>query len=80
GSDATAHGMETGQFLIGDPDTLTENILAQRAATGAGVLVIRPELGHMSIQEVQEGMELFAREVLPVVHQEVPSPSGRGRR
>ena len=35
--------------------------------TGAGVLVIRPEMGSMSLQEVGDGLELFAREVLPTV-------------
>ncbi len=67
GSDATAHGRDTGQFLVGDPDTLTEQILSQKAATGAGVMVIRPELGDMPLEEVEAGLELFAREVLPVV-------------
>jgi alkanesulfonate monooxygenase SsuD/methylene tetrahydromethanopterin reductase-like flavin-dependent oxidoreductase (luciferase family) len=68
GADRTAHGRQTGQFLVGDPDSLTEQILSQRAATGAGVLVIRPELGDMSLDEVADGLELFAREVLPTVH------------
>jgi alkanesulfonate monooxygenase SsuD/methylene tetrahydromethanopterin reductase-like flavin-dependent oxidoreductase (luciferase family) len=69
GADATTHGMESGQFLAGVPDTLTERIVAQQKATGAGVLVIRPEMGDMPMQEVGDGLELFAREVLPVVHQ-----------
>jgi alkanesulfonate monooxygenase SsuD/methylene tetrahydromethanopterin reductase-like flavin-dependent oxidoreductase (luciferase family) len=62
-----AEGIASGQFLVGDPDTLTEQILAQRDATGAGVLIIRPELGDMGLQEVGNGLELFAREVLPVL-------------
>jgi alkanesulfonate monooxygenase SsuD/methylene tetrahydromethanopterin reductase-like flavin-dependent oxidoreductase (luciferase family) len=68
GSDATAHGQESGQFLVGHPDSLVEQIQAQQRATGAGVLVIRPELGNMALPEVEEGLDLFAREVLPVVH------------
>jgi len=68
GSDATAHGMQTGQFLVGDPDSLTQQILEQRAATGAGVLVIRPEMSDMPLADVADGLELFAREVLSVVH------------
>jgi len=31
------------------------------------VLVIRPEMGNMSLQEASDGMELFAREVLPAI-------------
>jgi alkanesulfonate monooxygenase SsuD/methylene tetrahydromethanopterin reductase-like flavin-dependent oxidoreductase (luciferase family) len=68
GSDATAHGRETGQFLIGDPDSLLEQIKHQQQTTGAGVLVIRPELGNMPLSEVEDGLTLFAREVLPTVH------------
>jgi alkanesulfonate monooxygenase SsuD/methylene tetrahydromethanopterin reductase-like flavin-dependent oxidoreductase (luciferase family) len=67
GSDATAHGLETGQFLIGDPDSLIVEITKQQQATGAGVLVIRPEIGNLTIQEVGDSLELFAKEVLPVV-------------
>jgi len=54
---------------VGDPDHLTEEIIAQQKATGAGVLVIRPEMGVLSIDEVIEGLDLFAREVLPFVHE-----------
>ncbi len=67
GSDATTHGRETGQFLVGDPDSLVEQIEQQQRATGAGVLVIRPELGNMPLDEVEAGLALFAREVLPAV-------------
>ena len=67
GADRTVHGMETGQFLAGTPDSLIETILEQRKACGAGVLIIRPEMANLSMDEVTEGMELFAREVLPVI-------------
>lgn len=59
--------MRSGHFLAGDPDSLTEQILEQCRACNAGVLVIRPEMGNMSLDEVADGLELFAREVLPVV-------------
>ena len=62
-----AEGMRTGQFIVGDPDAVTEQILEQHRATDAGVLIIRPELGDMTLQEVGDGLELFAREVLPVL-------------
>ena len=67
GSAATVEGRRSGQFLVGDPDTLTEEIIAQQKETGAGVLVIRPEMGSMTLQEVGDGLDLFAREVLPTV-------------
>jgi alkanesulfonate monooxygenase SsuD/methylene tetrahydromethanopterin reductase-like flavin-dependent oxidoreductase (luciferase family) len=68
GSGRTPEGYAGGQFLCGDPDTVTEQIVEQRAACGnPGVLVIRPEVGFMSLEEVGDGLELFAREVLPVV-------------
>jgi alkanesulfonate monooxygenase SsuD/methylene tetrahydromethanopterin reductase-like flavin-dependent oxidoreductase (luciferase family) len=63
----TLRGMEGGAYLIGDPDSLTEQILEQRQECDAGVLIIRPEMGHMSLDEVANRLELFAREVLPTV-------------
>ena len=59
--------IKSGHYLIGDPDSLIEQITEQQKATNAGILVIRPEMGNMSLQEAGDGMELFAREVLPVV-------------
>ena len=56
------------QFLAGDPDMLIEQIDGQRKATGAGVLVFRNEVGPVDVNQALEGLELFAREVLPVVH------------
>jgi alkanesulfonate monooxygenase SsuD/methylene tetrahydromethanopterin reductase-like flavin-dependent oxidoreductase (luciferase family) len=68
GSGRTREGYAGGQFLVGDPDTITQQILEQRVASGnPGVLVIRPEIGSMSLDEVGDGLELFAREVLPVL-------------
>ena len=60
--------IECGEFLMGDPDTITRQIEHQRAVCDAEVLVIRPELGDMSLDEVLDGLELFAKEVLPTVH------------
>ncbi len=59
--------MQSGRFLVGDPDSLTEQILHQRGVCGANVFVGRPELGAMSMDQVISGLELFAREVLPAV-------------
>src|SRR5205814_9408030 len=59
--------VKNGHFLLGDPDTLIERITEQQKETKAGVLIIRPEMGNMSLQEAGDGMELFAREVLPAI-------------
>jgi alkanesulfonate monooxygenase SsuD/methylene tetrahydromethanopterin reductase-like flavin-dependent oxidoreductase (luciferase family) len=56
-----------GVFLLGDPDHVTAEILRQRQEYDADVLVIRAELGALTLAEVTEELELFAREVLPVV-------------
>jgi alkanesulfonate monooxygenase SsuD/methylene tetrahydromethanopterin reductase-like flavin-dependent oxidoreductase (luciferase family) len=67
GAAMTVEGRCSGQFLAGNPDAIMEEIIAQQKATGAGVLVVRSELGSISLAEALEGLELFAREVLPVV-------------
>jgi len=61
--------VKSGHFLLGDPDTLIERVTEQHKETNAGVLVIRPEMGNMSLEESAEGMELFAREVLPAIRE-----------
>ena len=67
GEHRTEEAMRGGSFLIGDPDSLTEQILHQREVTGAGVVAIRLELGDVDLDEVTENLELFSREVLPVL-------------
>ena len=44
-----------------------EQILHQREVTGASVVAIRLELGDVDLDEVTGNLELFAREVLPVL-------------
>ncbi len=61
-------GLRGGSYLVGDPDSMAEQILEQQKACGANVLVIRPEIGRMTIDQVGDSLELFAREVLPVLH------------
>lgn len=62
-----AEAAQSGGFLVGDPDSIIEQIVQQQGATGAGVLAIRPELGGLSLDEAADSLDLFAREVLPVV-------------
>jgi alkanesulfonate monooxygenase SsuD/methylene tetrahydromethanopterin reductase-like flavin-dependent oxidoreductase (luciferase family) len=61
------NAIERGTFIAGDPDAVTEQIIAQQKATGAGVLVIRPEMGALSLDEVADELDLFAKEVLPEI-------------
>jgi len=65
---------------VGDPDTLIERIPGQRAATGDGVLVIRPEMGDMPLDEVAAGLELFFKEVLPAIRNAQGFPKVGDRR
>jgi len=67
GEHRTEEAMRGGSFLIGDPDAITEQILHQREVTGAGVVAIRLELGDVDLDEVTDNLELFSREVLPVL-------------
>lgn len=63
----TLQSTQSGRFLVGDPKSLTEQILEQKRQTGAGVLIIRPEMGALNLDDVADGLDLFAHEVLPVV-------------
>jgi alkanesulfonate monooxygenase SsuD/methylene tetrahydromethanopterin reductase-like flavin-dependent oxidoreductase (luciferase family) len=63
----SADAVQSGSYLAGDPDTIADQIVQQQAICNAGVLVIRPELGARSLDEVAEGLELFAQEVLTTV-------------
>ncbi|MBM2812357.1 MAG: class flavin-dependent oxidoreductase, partial [Chloroflexi bacterium] len=56
-----------GDWLVGDPDAVTEQILRQRKECNADVLVIRPEMGTLSFEEIERQLELFAKEVLPAL-------------
>jgi alkanesulfonate monooxygenase SsuD/methylene tetrahydromethanopterin reductase-like flavin-dependent oxidoreductase (luciferase family) len=67
GGRRSMRAIEAGTFIAGDPDSVTQQIIDQQRETGAGVLVIRPEMGGLTLDEVADGLDLFAKEVLPVV-------------
>jgi len=67
GAAMTVPGYCSGQFLAGTPDEIIEEVIRQKEATGAGVLVVRSEVGSVNLDEALEGLKLFAKEVLPVV-------------
>ena len=41
-----------GSYLVGDPEALIGQILSQREACDAGVLIVRPELGATTMDDV----------------------------
>jgi alkanesulfonate monooxygenase SsuD/methylene tetrahydromethanopterin reductase-like flavin-dependent oxidoreductase (luciferase family) len=63
----TTSAIDTGTFIAGDVDAVIEQIIAQQRQTGAGVLVVRPEMGSLTLDEVADEMDLFAKEVLPAI-------------
>ena len=56
-----------GTYVVGDPDSVAEQLVRQQQTLGAGVLIVRPELTGMPLDQVVAGLELFAREVLPTL-------------
>ncbi len=58
-------GIRGGSFLVGSPSRVTEEILSQRDACGAGVLVVRAEMSDLGLDQVGDKLQLFAGEVLP---------------
>jgi alkanesulfonate monooxygenase SsuD/methylene tetrahydromethanopterin reductase-like flavin-dependent oxidoreductase (luciferase family) len=63
----TTAAIDRGTFIAGDPDMVIEQIIAQHEATGAGVLVLRPEMGSLTLDEVADQLDLFAKEVYPAI-------------
>ncbi len=63
----TMNAIERGTFIAGDPDAVTQQIIDQQKETGAGVLVIRPEMGSLTLDEVADELDLFAKEVYPEI-------------
>ena len=63
----TTAAIDRGSFIAGDPDAVIQQIIAQKEATGAGVLVLRPEMGTLTLDEVADQLDLFAKEVYPAI-------------
>lgn len=60
---------DQSNFLIGTPDQLIERIQeAQKASSFSEITLISP-FGDMPYEEAKQSIELFAAEVLPVVHE-----------
>lgn len=61
-------GYHSSNLMIGTPDEVVKRIAAAQKACSFCEITIIPQFGTMPYSEAQESMELFAKEVLPVVH------------
>ncbi len=59
-----------GFCIIGDPDYVIEQVRAQSKALGAGTLLVYLPFGTLSVAQATRSLELFSREVLPVLREE----------
>lgn len=63
-----AAGYDKSNLLVGTPEQIIERIAAAQKACSFSEITILPNIGTMSVREARQSLELFAREVLPVVH------------
>ena len=54
---------------IGTPDQVIEKIRAVQAAVSLGYLVVHVSYGGMPVEKAEKSMRLFAKEVLPALHE-----------
>jgi alkanesulfonate monooxygenase SsuD/methylene tetrahydromethanopterin reductase-like flavin-dependent oxidoreductase (luciferase family) len=62
-------GYHASNLLIGTPDTIFEKLKAAQAACSFSEVTIVPQFGTMPYADAIESVKLFAREVLPAVHE-----------
>ncbi|MEO6718466.1 MAG: LLM class flavin-dependent oxidoreductase [Novosphingobium sp.] len=76
--DAAAASQETkfapksydqSNLMIGTPDMIIERIIESQKACSFSEISLMPQFGTMPYVEAAESVKLFAKEVLPVVHQ-----------
>lgn len=61
-----------GLSIVGDPDYVTEQILAQGKFLGINKIIVRPVFGKLRLTQVRKSVELMAKEVLPNLQKEMP--------
>jgi alkanesulfonate monooxygenase SsuD/methylene tetrahydromethanopterin reductase-like flavin-dependent oxidoreductase (luciferase family) len=59
---------DQSNFMIGTPDQIIERIQASQEACSFSEITLMPQFGTMPYEEARNSVELFAKEVLPVVH------------
>ncbi|MET0241064.1 MAG: LLM class flavin-dependent oxidoreductase [Sphingobium sp.] len=62
-------GYHASNLMIGTPDTVIEKIKAAQAACSFSEITIVAQFGNMPYEDAFKSTELFAQEVLPVLHQ-----------
>jgi alkanesulfonate monooxygenase SsuD/methylene tetrahydromethanopterin reductase-like flavin-dependent oxidoreductase (luciferase family) len=62
-------GYHASNLLIGTPDTIFEKLKAAQEACSFSEVTIVPQFGTMPYADGIESVKLFAREVLPAVHE-----------
>jgi len=65
----TSPGYDESNLLVGAPETIIRRIIDNQKACAFSEITIVPNFGTMPVQESRASLELFAREVLPVVRQ-----------
>ena len=64
---------DSGIVISGDPDAVTEKILAQCKTLGTNKIMLRPVFGRLRLSQAKKSMELLAKEVMPNLRMEVPT-------
>ncbi|PEQ13909.1 luciferase [Novosphingobium sp. PC22D] len=62
-------GYDQSNLMIGTPEVIIERIRESQQACSFSEITLMPQFGTMPYSEAAESVKLFAREVLPVVHE-----------
>ena len=62
-------GYDQSNLMIGTPDMIIERIIESQKACSFSEITLMPQFGTMPYGEAAESVKLFAKEVLPVVHE-----------
>lgn len=66
--EATSRGYDESNLIVGTPQTIIERISAAQKACSFSEITIVPLFGNMTAADARKSLELFARDVLPLVH------------
>jgi alkanesulfonate monooxygenase SsuD/methylene tetrahydromethanopterin reductase-like flavin-dependent oxidoreductase (luciferase family) len=73
-----------GISIVGDPDSVTEQILFQCKTLGTNKIMMRPVFGKLRLPQAKKSLELMAKEVLPNLEKQgaklFPEAAGAPRR
>jgi alkanesulfonate monooxygenase SsuD/methylene tetrahydromethanopterin reductase-like flavin-dependent oxidoreductase (luciferase family) len=70
-------GYHESNLMIGTPDEVIKRIIAAQKACSFSEITLVPQFGTMPYEEAEKSTQLFAKEVLPVVHK-MPAPLNAG--